>query len=531
MDGFPSLLRLSELLQSHPGYKVRLEGHTDRIGGDQFNEKLGLARANTVRDFLVKYGARPGQIDAGTRGKADPKYPGQKPTYSKTDEARWMNRRVVLTVTDDQGRTVSAAGVGDAIRALEPPKPATGGGGMADCCSEVLKRLDKLDDIAKALKDLADQNAALRRELDGLKQAQQVADSRANQPTPKPPTADEVASAVAKDLKANTAPKFQMMGVNVGADADGHTTATGKGRFFGPFGEHYAFQAQGEFLYYKDQKEGQVDLGLVDRMGRVQVGLFSSFKHVALSGNQNGGTLGQASLNIDYIMKYGKVGAYGTYAFMNSAEINSVAAVLANGIKVARSFGSARFLRAINRAGASFTFSLWRNNYLEGNVGYLKSEMYGDRIGGTVRFVFPVNPHIAVTLEGGLNETLLGTGNTGRVVAGVQFGNVIRPKEFATVKEAIPVDVPRIRYEIINKQVRVGHTPPVADAGPDQIGVSAGPITLNASNSYSPDGLPITFQWFEDRRATGDAFESHQRDHDVRRAGRTILHLPCGREG
>ena len=70
----------------------------------------------------MKYGARPSQIDVGTRGKVDPKYPGQKPTYSKTDEARWMNRRVVMTVMDDQGRTVSAAGVGEAIRAMEPPK-------------------------------------------------------------------------------------------------------------------------------------------------------------------------------------------------------------------------------------------------------------------------------------------------------------------------------------------------------------------------------------------------------------------------
>ena len=31
-----------------------------------------------------------------------------------------------------------------------------------DCCSEVLKRLDKLDAIERMLKDLADQNAALR---------------------------------------------------------------------------------------------------------------------------------------------------------------------------------------------------------------------------------------------------------------------------------------------------------------------------------------------------------------------------------
>src|SRR5271169_2336654 len=63
VDGFPSLLRLAELLQKNPGYKVRIEGHTDRIGGDRANDRLGQARANMVRDFLVKYGARPNQID------------------------------------------------------------------------------------------------------------------------------------------------------------------------------------------------------------------------------------------------------------------------------------------------------------------------------------------------------------------------------------------------------------------------------------------------------------------------------------
>src|SRR5215469_18700601 len=56
VDGFPSLLRLAELLQKNPGYKVKVEGHTDIIGNAQYNDRLGMARANTVRDFLVKYG-------------------------------------------------------------------------------------------------------------------------------------------------------------------------------------------------------------------------------------------------------------------------------------------------------------------------------------------------------------------------------------------------------------------------------------------------------------------------------------------
>src|SRR5437868_13152835 len=71
VDGFPSLLRLAELLEKNPGYKVKIEGHTDVIGGTQLNDRLGLARANTVRDFLVKYNARPSQIEVSSRGKAD----------------------------------------------------------------------------------------------------------------------------------------------------------------------------------------------------------------------------------------------------------------------------------------------------------------------------------------------------------------------------------------------------------------------------------------------------------------------------
>src|ERR1700684_2170005 len=62
VDGFPSLLRVAELLQKNQSYRVRVEGNTDSIGGRSYNEKLGLARANGVRDFLIKYGAGANQI-------------------------------------------------------------------------------------------------------------------------------------------------------------------------------------------------------------------------------------------------------------------------------------------------------------------------------------------------------------------------------------------------------------------------------------------------------------------------------------
>jgi hypothetical protein len=217
VDGFPSLLRLSELLQKNAGYKVKVEGHTDTIGNTSYNQKLGMARANAVRDFLVKYGARVTQIEVSTRGKVDPKYAGQKDVYLRTDEARWMNRRVGLTVLDEQGRTVGAGGAGDAIRAIQPAPAAS-----AECCSEVLKRLDKLDAIERMLADLADQNKKLQDEIAALRQNQQGLENRVNQGTkaaadavaamPKPPTTDEVAAAVTNAMEKKQLPKFQLRG-------------------------------------------------------------------------------------------------------------------------------------------------------------------------------------------------------------------------------------------------------------------------------------------------------------------------------
>jgi len=499
VDGFPSLLRLAELLQTNAGYHVRVEGHTDGIGSDSFNQRLGLSRANTVRDFLVKYGARTNQIETITRGKAAPKIPDPNPRLRPTDEIRYMNRRVVLTVTDEQGRTVGAGGAGDAIRAITnaaPPQPA----GVADCCSEVLKRLDKLDDIAKMLKDLADQNADLRKQVDGLRQNQQAMEARLNQPAPqapKPPSADEVATEVTKRLDAEKTPKFQLLGANVGADGNGGVTFTGKGRFFDTLGTRFGFEAQGEYYYVRGQREGQADFGLVDRLGRhVQAGLFASFKHVTLSGNQNGGTLGEGALAVDYIFSRGRVGVFGTKGFLDNAVINRVNAV-DNGVFQPNVILES-YLKIVDQAGVNATIGLWGKNYAEGNLGYLKSVAYGDHLGGTVRLIFPLNSKIAFTAEGGVNETMLSRGNDGRAAFGVQFGNMIRPKEYLAADHALPMEVPRVRYEVVTRRLRVGNSPPVADAGPDQTNVAAGTVQLDGSASYDPDGDPITFQWIQE---------------------------------
>ncbi len=306
------------------------------------------------------------------------------------------------------------------------------------------------------------------------------------------PTAAEVAQAVKKELDTSK-PRFELLGMNVGPTSNGDATFTANGRYFAPFADHYGFQSQGEYFYSRGEREGQFDMGLVDRLGRFQAGLFSSFKHVNLDGMQTGGTLGQGAVTLDYIFSWGKIGAFGTKAFLDDALVNSVN-VTTNGVIVPNLF-TQQYLRVVDQGGVNVTTALFGKSYLEGNIGYLRSTTVADRLGGTLRFIFPLSNRFAFTLEGGVNETLLGRANLGDVRAGVQFGNFMRPKELLAADHATPVQIPRVRYEVLTRTVRIGDTPPVADAGPNQTLVGPATVTLDGSGSYDPNGYKLTYQW------------------------------------
>ncbi|BDC49536.1 hypothetical protein F183_A18520 [Bryobacterales bacterium F-183] len=518
-DGFPSLLRIAELLKGNPAYRVRLDGHTDGIGSSSYNDALGAKRAEAVRDFLVKYGAASNQIQIVSKGEKDPAARGEKPVFTRTDEARWINRRVAVTVLDGNGKTIAAGGAADAVRGM---KDQVASGAMKDCCNDVLKRLDLLDEILTRLKDLQDKNAQLQRDMDAMKSQHAAIMQKlglnpdgtasatgASSGLMSPGGATGGSAQVGLGGPVDTRPsnfsgdplssKFSLLGINVGPDSNGNATFSGRGRYFSYLGDNFAVQAQGEYLYYHTQREGQFDIGLVNRIGRFQGSLFSSFKHVNLRGMASGGTLGQAAFTADYLFGRGRIGVFGTKAFMDEAVVNRANVILANGMTAANLMRE-DYLRVVDQAGVSGVVGLVGNTYAEGNLGYLKAYGSADRMGGTLRFVVPVSEKIGFTVEGGVNETFMGrSGSTGRAVFGVQWGNLMRPKNFLASGKPVPVDVPRVRYELLNRTVRTGPLqPPVADAGPDQIGVPAGLVRLDGSNSYDPNGEQLTYQWVQE---------------------------------
>jgi outer membrane protein OmpA-like peptidoglycan-associated protein len=71
-----------------------IEGHTDSIGSDAYNQKLSERRVATVRDYLIAQGIAEGRMEPKGFGESQPV------ADNKTAEGRAENRRVVLRRTD-----------------------------------------------------------------------------------------------------------------------------------------------------------------------------------------------------------------------------------------------------------------------------------------------------------------------------------------------------------------------------------------------------------------------------------------------
>jgi len=86
------LAKISGIVLAHPGLTLQIEGHTDSVGSDEYNQQLSDRRAGSVQEFLVQQGVAAGTVTAVGFGKMEPV------ASNDTAEGRQQNRRVELVV-------------------------------------------------------------------------------------------------------------------------------------------------------------------------------------------------------------------------------------------------------------------------------------------------------------------------------------------------------------------------------------------------------------------------------------------------
>lgn len=93
-ESYKELNELVDLMKRKPTLKIEIGGHTDNVGNDNDNLELSQARADAVKQFLIKKGIEANRITAVGYGEALPI------ADNGTAEGRQKNRRTEVQIID-----------------------------------------------------------------------------------------------------------------------------------------------------------------------------------------------------------------------------------------------------------------------------------------------------------------------------------------------------------------------------------------------------------------------------------------------
>jgi peptidoglycan-associated lipoprotein len=85
-DELPKIVTVANILKDKPAAKLRIEGHCDERGTEEYNRTLGERRALSVRDVLVKEGIAASRITTESWGE-------DKPAAEGSDESAYSKNR------------------------------------------------------------------------------------------------------------------------------------------------------------------------------------------------------------------------------------------------------------------------------------------------------------------------------------------------------------------------------------------------------------------------------------------------------
>jgi len=81
-------------LDKYPDRTVAIQGYTDSVGSEDYNQALSQRRADSVRSYLVRQGISSGRLTASGMGKADPV------ASNESASGRQQNRRVAVIINN-----------------------------------------------------------------------------------------------------------------------------------------------------------------------------------------------------------------------------------------------------------------------------------------------------------------------------------------------------------------------------------------------------------------------------------------------
>lgn len=480
VDGFPSLLRLADLLKAHPNYKVTIVGNADQRGSNRANDALSLRRANVVAQFLQKYGATATQVQVRGDGKKNPENPG------RNRNALFMNRRVNITVTAPDGVEIGDGGIGSAIEEF-----MTYSRTQFAKLDDILRQLQALEAQVRTLNtaDIKQDTTQIRQDTTQLKQdtAAIKQDTGALVQRPVPLTQEQTtkiahdAADYALTQSAIRNRKYTLLGFDAGPTFAPNRIGDYSAEIFGkaliPFGNGktedqpgtHGFLIDGDWVYAHQNarrttatnvdglSDAILNTGLLNRFGHVQLGTFAQFDYAAVSLNQYlgnvatgpqvftraGAFLGGGVVTLNYVLNGATFGVFGAKGFKDTGILTGT---------TLNSLTTPVYLRYADQAGIDFA-GTFRKFQIEGSLAFVKryTRALDEQPSGMLKVSFGPTDTMQFFIEGDANTTFNGFTYGDRVVFGIQFGNWVRARNYGSTQGVVPVSVPRPHYELLTR--------------------------------------------------------------------------------
>lgn len=484
VDGFPSLLRLAELLKGHPDYKVSIVGYADQRGSNRVNDALSLRRANAVAQFLEKYGANPNQVQARGEGKRNPEDP------ANNRNAHFVNRRVAITVTAPDGKVIGDGSITAAIEDF-----MTYSRSQLGKLDGILAQLQQLEAQVRALStsDIKQDTTQIRQDTGQVRQdtAQIRRDTGELVQRPVPLTADQTtqiantAGRAAADYALRESAlrnrKYSLIGFDVGPTFGRRHVGDFAADIFGkaliPFGNGktpeepgtHGFVVDGSWVYAHENprptsgvnlwgtNDAIFNTGLVNRFNHAQIGAFAQFDYTSLTLGQLTGPTGSTSVfshggtllaggvvTLDYVLRGGTIGVFGAKGFKDTGNITTTAT---------SALTTPSYLRYADQLGfaAAGTF---RRFEIESSAAFVKQYLRGfNQVpSAMVKLSFGATDTLQFFIEADTNATFSNAvAPSDRIVFGLQFGNWMRARNYGETQSVVPPNIPRPHYQLLTR--------------------------------------------------------------------------------
>ncbi len=420
IDDTKQLPKFAALLKADSNLILQIDGHTDDIGSERYNQTLSEKRAGMVKDLLVDMGVSPDQLVVKGHGY-------ERPKAEKTDrDARLTNRRASFSLykmingtkdfylinnTWEKPLSTSSAVVAAPVAVSKKTTASTATTAAAPETGQAASLAS--DEILKRLVDL-----------------QEKVDQMSEAPMTR--------NALTAPASASLGSRGQAWGA-LGADDDEFAGSIG-GRILIPFGKTVAFQGGLQGMITDIQKEFQIDSGIAATYSHLQMGAFASVKYAKLHGFNDAGLLSQMGFSAAWLLDNGSIGAFFTEAMNPEDTIMSVTDYVGWDLRTTETY-----LKVRDRAGVNFRYIFDSGLSAEGDLGVVHADDH--EFAGGLKIGYPLKDDFRIFIMGSGNSGLLTDDDDDTfIMAGVELGGWYNTRPAAD--DIRPMYIPDLSYEV-----------------------------------------------------------------------------------